>query len=246
MGRSRRRLPFAAVAAVLAAGAAVASDITIYRCTDANGHLTLRDTPCRAGEKQQSREMVRPKDPPSRPAAAPRSAPVADERTDAPDASYPQLLPRKPFYECITPDGELYVSETGEGRPRWQPLWVSGYPVGPYPRPRPDMGGRYSGRIDYDYGHGGGRGGGGMSIGGTARIGDRPPGHAPVVPFYSTGSWVRDECYALPQDEVCDRLRDQRYELNRRWQIAQPSERAQLDLQTRGIDARLANDCGGG
>ena len=36
---------------LLALPAARAADVTIYRCTDAKGHLTLRDTPCRKGEK---------------------------------------------------------------------------------------------------------------------------------------------------------------------------------------------------
>ena len=40
-------------------------------------------------------------------------------------------------------------------------------------------------------------------------------------------------------------MRDERSELNRRWQIAQPSERAQINLQTRKLDAHLDNDCGG-
>ena len=40
-----------------------AQDVTIYRCTNANGALALRDSPCLKGEKQDVRTMQRPRDP---------------------------------------------------------------------------------------------------------------------------------------------------------------------------------------
>ena len=57
-------------------------------------------------------------------------------------------------------------------------------------------------------------------------------------------AWVRDECHALPQEEICARLSDRRYEIIRRYNSALQSERRQLELEQRGIDARIANDCG--
>ena len=48
-----------------------AGDITVYRCTDAAGRVSLRDTPCPQGQRQSTREMLRPKDPP--PSATPAS-----------------------------------------------------------------------------------------------------------------------------------------------------------------------------
>lgn len=205
-----------------------AAEVTIYRCTDAKGHLTLRDTPCRSGEKQEARNMVRPTDPPARPTPAPLPTPAPAARESAP--RYIVLTPPQPLYECVTPDGERYTSETNEGRARWEPTWTYGYPM--YPA---RTGGGLSANIGF-------RGG---NVSGNVRIGDRFPQHPPVlVPAVPTGQWVHDECHRLPQAEVCDRLRDERYELNRRWNIAQPSERAQIDRETRGIDARLANDCG--
>ena len=57
-------------------------------------------------------------------------------------------------------------------------------------------------------------------------------------------AWVRDECHALPQEEVCGRLSDRRYEIIRRYNSAMQGERRQLELEQRGIDARLSNDCG--
>lgn len=233
MRMRHRPLLSAAVAALLAATAAHASEVTIYRCTDAKGHLTLRDTPCRAGEKQEARTMVRPRDPPARPAAAAVAPAPTAPREPAP--RYVVVTPPQPLYECITPDGERYTSETGEGRARWRSLWTMGYPV--YPHRRDPYNGGYNARVDYRS----------DKVSGSVRVGDphrhRPP--APVVPVYPTGQWVRDECYRLPQQDICGRLRDERHDLNRRWNIAQPSERAQIDRETRRIDARLGNDCGG-
>jgi len=214
--------------AVLAFGCAQAAEVTIYRCTDAKGHLTLRDTPCRAGEKQESRSMVRPTDPPPRATPAAVPAPPTPAREPAP--RYIVVTPPQPLYECISPDGARYTSDTGEGRPRWEPLWAFGYPAVPV----------RSGGLSANVGF---RSGG---VRGNVRIGDPQPHPPPVaiVPAVPMGQWLHDECHRLPQAEVCDRLRDERFELNRRWNIAQPSERAQIDRETRGIDARLTNDCG--
>jgi hypothetical protein len=57
-------------------------------------------------------------------------------------------------------------------------------------------------------------------------------------------AWIRDDCHALPQQEVCDRLSDRRHELIRRYNSAMQGERRDLELEQRGIDARIANDCG--
>ena len=231
-----RTVPTLGMLAALVALAAPApqargAEVTIYRCTDAKGQLTLRDTPCRAGQKQEARSMVRPTDPPPRP-----SAPVAPAATAVrePAPRYVMVTPPQPLYECIGADGARYTSETSEGRARWEPLWTFGYPAIPH-RPR-------GGGLTADIGFRGDDVSGRVRIGDPARPGPHPAVLVPVVPG---GQWVRDECHRLPQAEVCDRLRDDRFELNRRWNIAQPSERTQIDRQVRGIDARLANDCGG-
>ncbi|HEY0662853.1 MAG TPA: DUF4124 domain-containing protein [Lysobacter sp.] len=212
---------------------AMAADVTIYRCTDGKGRLTLRDTPCRAGEKQETRAMARPQDPPPRPAitAAPTPAPVAS-------ASPPRtivLTAPQPLYECTTPDGEHYTSDTAEGNPRWVELWTLGFPVWRHRERFVDggiharVGGRFdNGRVD-------------VRVGTPSH---RPPPLA-VVPSFPAGTWIRDECHALPQQEICDRLRDRRWELDRRYNSALQSERTQISLEQRGIDARLSNDCGG-
>ena len=62
---------------------------------------------------------------PSPVVATPR---IPNDRYDAP--APPQVVmitaPR-PLYECITPDGERYPSDSDQGNPRWVPLWTMGY-----------------------------------------------------------------------------------------------------------------------
>jgi hypothetical protein len=206
---------------------AAAADVTIYRCTDARGHLTLRDTPCAKGERQETREMLRPRD--GAPAATPAPAPVQPRTADnAAPTRVLVLRAPQPLYECVTPDGDHYTSDTPEGRPRWVPLWTLGYPMSmaPYQRAGADLaitGGNVS-----------------IHAGGTVLV---PP---PVYPAYpaAAGTWIRDTCHALPQQEVCARLLDRRDEIRRRFFNAQPSERDGLRVEERGINARLDNDCG--
>ncbi|MFC0676600.1 DUF4124 domain-containing protein [Lysobacter korlensis] len=221
--------------ALTASGGAAAAELVIYRCTDANGRLTLRDTPCRKGEQQQARTMQRPTDPPARPAAPAASAPPAApaERT-----RIVVVTPPRPLYQCVTPDGEHYTSENDAGQPRWVPLWTLGYPLGHGDGYRPYVHGgvqaRVGGRIGRDGRY-------------DVRIGDGGHHHHPVPPLqiaYPAGAWVRDACHPLPPQEVCARLSDRRYELDRRYHSALQSERVRITTEQRGIDARLATDCG--
>ena len=198
---------FLLVFALLAAFGARAQEVTIYRCIDAKGHLTLRDTPCAKGEKQEQRSMTRPQDAPR---AKPAPAPTAAAET------YPVVhsggardvyVPPRPLYECVTPDNVTYTSDTGEGNPRYVPLWTTGYPS--------------------------------YSFGGTM------VGSNYIGPYANAATFVRDTCYMLPQDEVCDRVRDRRDELRKRFFNAQPSERDVLRVEERSLNARLDNDCSG-
>lgn len=223
----RRLLSLCVLFAALVAHAqpAATDEVTIYRCVDAKGHLTLRDTPCAKGEQQQARTMLRPKD------AAPQPRERARETREAPAPAPPQLVvayPPRPLYECITPDGERYTSDTAEGNPRWVPLWTLGYPVLPV-HPRRDEGVDFSIRNRH------------ISVTGGSHVttGPRYP-----IAAYGAGNWIRDTCYALPQAEVCDRVRDRRNEVRRRFFNAQPSDRDVLRVEERGLNARLDNDCG--
>lgn len=220
-----------------------AGEITVYRCTDAAGRVSLRDTPCPRGQRQSTREMLRPKDPaPSAtPAIRPSTPPLSS--TPVPPSVVVVRMP-EPVYECVTPDGERYTSSNPDGNPRWVPLWTLGYPV--YPdvpvhhdgvRGRVDMGGgRVRGRVEF----------------GSA-LPPRPPLTRPVptpqpstvVAAFPAGTWIRDACTRLPQAEVCGRLRDRRYALDRRYNSALQSERQRITDEQRLIDGQLAEGCGG-
>ncbi|MCF8815675.1 DUF4124 domain-containing protein, partial [Xanthomonas campestris pv. campestris] len=80
----------------------------------------------------------------------------------------------------------------------------------------------------------GGYGGGGYGNGYGGTV---------IVPYGNVQ--IRDECHALPEQEVCARLADRRWELIRRYNSALQSERVDLTREQRGIDARLQRDCGG-
>ncbi|RBG74854.1 DUF4124 domain-containing protein, partial [Xanthomonas oryzae pv. oryzae] len=64
-----------------------------------------------------------------------------------------------------------------------------------------------------------------------------------IVPYGNVQ--IRDECHALPAQEVCARLADRRWELIRRYNSALQSEREDLSREQRGIEARQQRDCGG-
>lgn len=203
---------------------APAQDVTIYRCIGAAGTLTLRDSPCAKGESQEVRSMQRPKDPApgALPTTKPAPPPVA---VPTREVQVIYRTPPRPMYECVTAEGKRYTSDNGEGNPRSVPLWTLGYPM-------------WSHR----------NGPGGINTPGDRPPNDRPsrPGHPhrPGVAVPGGYTWVRDECHALPQEEVCSRLSDRRYEIMRRYNSALQSEIRQLELEQRGIDARIANDCG--
>ena len=212
------------LSAACIARAQAQGDVRIYRCTDAAGRHTLRDTPCPKGQMQQARDMLRPKDappkpvPPVSPKPQPQPPPAVETRTV-------YLAPPRPMYECTTHEGKRYTSDDDDGNPRWVPYWTLGYPVA---RTGTSLG---------------------SNVGGRAPRPDRPMRppmrniHWPVAS--GGGSWIRDDCAMLPPSETCARLRDRRSEIRTRFFNAMPSERDVLRLEERGINARLDNDCGG-
>jgi hypothetical protein len=223
----------------LAARAQVASDVRIYRCTDAAGRQTLRDTPCPKGQAQQVRAMLRPKDAPRVPRAAPAKVVAAPSAPPAP-APVVYLAPPRPMYECVTDEGKRYTSENGEGNPRWVPFWTLGYPqYGRVGRNGADRGTFRSAPSES------------AAIGrpqqplpsSTGSASARHPVPWPVAS--GGGTWIRDDCAMLPPRETCARLRDRRDAIRSRFFNAMPSERDVLRVEERTIDARLDDDCGG-
>ncbi len=185
----------ASAMAWLPAPPAAAGEVTVYRCVAADGRVTLRDSPCAKGERQEVRNMLQPKDAPH--PAAPAAPALPPQAAPATRPTLVVVRTPQPMYECTMPDGERYTSASPEGNPRWVPLWTLGWPV-------------YEGAWTN-----------------------------------TAGTWIRDACSALPQAEVCARLDDRRDEIRRRFFQAMPSERARLEVEQRGIEARLDADCGG-
>ena len=113
------------------AQSATQAQVTVYRCIGANGDVSLRDTPCPTGERQEARTMVRPTDaPPSAPAPASTPAPGgAAAEKPAPRIVIVREPAPAPMYECTTPDNTTYTSDSPEGNPRWVPMWTLGWPV---------------------------------------------------------------------------------------------------------------------
>lgn|SRR5690606_19349583 len=258
----------AAVSAILFALAVLAiaplpaqDDVTIYRCTDAGGHVVIGNVPCVDGTQQDVRSMVRPVD--GEPSPVP-DAPRAPEAAPPPTVQYVVAQPPQPLYECVRPDGSVYQSDSGDGEPRWVPLWTTGYPVGigAGPRGRPGHGGHGD-----TGGHGrgdiGSRGptvsaGNGLSAPPISRIsippdpprpnpgslGSRPrPPHGGHGWPGGAGTWERDECHVLPVAETCARLADRRDAIRTRFFNAQQRERDILRVEERGLNARIDRDC---
>lgn len=244
-----RPLPTACllVAALLALPARATDPVTVYRCTGADGHVTLGDRPCANGARQEVRTLQRPVDRPLPPPAPAAPAP-AEEPATPPEPQVVVVHAPQPMYECVTPDGERYTSDTGDGNPRWVPLWTLGYRSGARGTPpSADRGGAlgefYAQRPAW-----GRVGAPTPRPSPPAGAGTRPdrgrphrPGHADLG---GPGTWIRDTCHALPQAEVCARLVDRREEIRRRFFNAQERERDALRKEERDINHRLAADCG--
>lgn len=128
------------------AGAAQAQQVTIYRCTDASGALTVQnDVPCPKGSKQDKRVIgaaptsatppsfvtpiaqpasapppTAPASPPAMPAAVP--APPATQAAPAATAAASDRLPPPVLFECRTFDNDRYLSDKGDQPERCAPL----------------------------------------------------------------------------------------------------------------------------
>ncbi|MCF7751668.1 hypothetical protein KQ945_12995 [Bacillus subtilis subsp. subtilis] len=240
-----------------------AGNVRVYRCVGSNGAVSLQDAPCRDG-RQEVRDMQRPRDPAPRvvrsdrdPAAAP--APAAPQR----EVRHVYVQPPQPLYECTAEDGSRYTSDSGQGNPRWVPIWTSAYvPYGPGhrppggnhppPRPLPPFAPMGAGSVQSSGGSltisgGGAHGGGSLSVGsGSTRWeGERHayPGTYTDVVIPAGNVMVRDPCNALPQQEVCARLQDRRWELVRQYNSALQGQREVLSREQRSVDARLERDC---
>lgn len=230
----------AIVLSLIGSAATRADQLTIYRCTDAKGKQTLRDSPCKRGEKQQTQEMIRPRD------AKPMATRAPEQPTARPveTVRYVMQPAPRPLYACITPDGQRYLSETAEGQSRWMPGWAADpYPYS-YPYP-PVTIARIGGDLRWRNRNSA------VRIGGERQyIAGAPVIGAPVPPIYPApvvavgGYWARDACSALSSAETCEVLSDRRHEIRVRYSQAMPSERKLLDSESATLDTRLRQECG--
>lgn len=125
-----RRFVQASLAIFLfAVGPAATQDITVYRCQDAAGRVTLQDEPCATGQSQTKREMTRPRDPAPQPAPAPGQRPPAVDEPPAEPAAPPSPLPYPPppLFQCTNYDGDVRYSEDYDPETACVPLAVLGY-----------------------------------------------------------------------------------------------------------------------
>ena len=215
--------------ALWVASATAADDVEIFRCKIGTRVVT-QDKPCKPGQEVSRQNMTRPRDP-----VAPVRRPASrDSATATRNITYIVQSPTRdarPVYQCTSPEGERYTSETPEGIARWVPTYGVTYGIQTVPvQPGYSSGGawlRYSDRHTR------------VDIGGTTT---RPPLMYPPVAL-AGGMWVRDACTPLPQAQTCALLSDRRAEIRRKNVALQPSDRAALEAEAAGIDARLRADC---
>jgi hypothetical protein len=113
---------------LIAVGPSAAGEITVYRCQDDRGRVTLQDEPCPDGQTESTRSMVRPQDPPPRPAPAALAAEPPAVPEPAPRAEWTPYPP-PPLFQCTDYDGEVRYSEDYDPNTRCVPLSVLGYDV---------------------------------------------------------------------------------------------------------------------
>lgn len=114
------RVPAPPVHAPPAPGSAT---VTVHRCVDAHGQVTLQGDPCPKGSRDEAREMLRPKDPAPRSRLRPAPAPVVAMDEPLPPLQR-ELIPPPPMYRCTTYDGDERFSESYDPNPRCEPLVI--------------------------------------------------------------------------------------------------------------------------
>lgn len=128
MQARRLRMLLASVALLACAGTR-ATDVVIYRCTDAFGALTVQnDVPCPKGTKQKKQVIQPPPPMPAyRPVPAPEPSPpvevLAPTPTSEGEPAPPPIadsdrLPPPALYQCNTYDHDRYLSEDATPEPR--------------------------------------------------------------------------------------------------------------------------------
>ncbi len=128
------------VLGLLPAAPPFAGDVVFYRCTDAAGHLTIQNSPCPKGSREEKKTMqgvntvpmgtaAKPSTPAALPAAPPRLEAVPDTPREEPVEAVADDKPRLPppvLFQCTTYDRDSYVTESSEPQKRCVPLRTVG------------------------------------------------------------------------------------------------------------------------
>jgi hypothetical protein len=103
-----------------------AGTVTVHRCTDARGQVTLQDDPCPPGSREETRAMTRPKDPPvsSKAVKVAETPAMPQPELVEPEAAPRLPIPPPPMYKCTSYDGDERFSESYDPNPRCEPLVI--------------------------------------------------------------------------------------------------------------------------
>ena len=120
----------------LLAAPTAAQDIAIYRCTAADGALTVQNQPCPKGMRQEKKLMQTPRAQPlppalSAPAPAPPPAPAAATPQEEPPPGAPPVEVEDkpappPLYDCKRRDETHYLTEDLQSARYCVPMQVTG------------------------------------------------------------------------------------------------------------------------
>jgi len=102
-----------------------AGKMTVYRCVDTKGKVSLQDSPCAKTSQQETREMLRPKDAPPAKQKPAKPEPVVAQ--PMPSQAYIPLPAPPVLYQCTDYEGKVRDSEYYDPNPRCEPLWAMGY-----------------------------------------------------------------------------------------------------------------------
>lgn len=96
-----------------------AQSVSVYRCVDGAGRVSLQDRPCPPGQQDRHHQVQLEADA-ATPATA--AAPEPEVRSAAPGAA--PSLPPPPLWDCVDYQGERRLSAHDDPRPRYVPSWV--------------------------------------------------------------------------------------------------------------------------
>lgn len=223
MGRSLAASILVLLGAAVSAPAQSA-ELTVFRCVDDRGGVTLQDQRCPPGTAEEARQLRRPLDPPPAPRmAAPQSA--APPAVDIPVADPAAVVRRTPAprYECLRDDGVIYENDTGIPEVRWVPLWTLGLDPRAPARTFGRTGAKPERRADF-----------------RPRVPDRVDDPALAL---GPGAWVEDVCRPLSVGELCRRQRAHIGELAHRAASTTTGEAALLDAERARRRIQYAEEC---